>query len=166
MESSVPELLIKPVVYWEFWICDYTGSGMLIKPVVYEEFWTCKFKGPGLLIKPAVYAEFWRCYSKCSELLIKPVVYEKFRMPDLDDFSIRKSFCVHFYHFRPNYFFKLAGVDSWKIPKNVFNGKIVFGAQTISSSWRRVDNKRFGPENSIMIWTVHGQVGQGPNISP
>ncbi len=34
----MPGLLIKHVVYEEFWICESTGSGLLIKPVVYEEF--------------------------------------------------------------------------------------------------------------------------------
>ena len=35
---TVPGLLIKPVVYEEFWSCESTGSGLLIKPIVYEEF--------------------------------------------------------------------------------------------------------------------------------
>ena len=34
----MPGLLIKPVVYGEFWRRESTGSGLLIKPVVYAEF--------------------------------------------------------------------------------------------------------------------------------
>ena len=78
MDSMVHKSLIKPVVSWEFWVCDSTEPESLIKPVVYEEFWTCKSKGPGLLIKPVVYEEFWARDCKSSGILIKPVVYEEF----------------------------------------------------------------------------------------
>ncbi len=38
VQSRVPELLIKPMVYCEFWIGGSTGPGLLIKRIVYEEF--------------------------------------------------------------------------------------------------------------------------------
>ncbi len=38
VQSRVPELLIKPVAYREFWICGSAGPGLRIKHVIYEEF--------------------------------------------------------------------------------------------------------------------------------
>ena len=37
-ESTVPGLLINPVVYEGFRICKLTVPGLLMKPVVYEGF--------------------------------------------------------------------------------------------------------------------------------
>ncbi len=38
VQSKVPELHIKSIVYLEFWICGSAGPGLLIKPIVYAEF--------------------------------------------------------------------------------------------------------------------------------
>ena len=58
MGHAVPDLLIKPVVYGEFRICNSAESILLIKPAVYEEFGRRGFKTPKLLIKPVVYEGF------------------------------------------------------------------------------------------------------------